>query len=57
MANHPPKGAPMGGSKADLKPLGRLIRMLFHDYPVMLTVTIICIVLSAVIGVLPALYI
>ena len=38
MANHPGRAprAPMVGAKADLKPLGRVIRMLFQDYPAML---------------------
>ena len=35
MANHPGRAprAPMVGAKAVLKPLGRVIRMLFQDYP------------------------
>ena len=35
----------------------RLLKMLFHDYPKMLTVVVICIIISAIIGVLPAVYI
>ena len=58
MANHgrPPR-APMIGAKADLKPLGRLIKLLLRDYPVMLTVALVCIVVSALVGIVPALYI
>ena len=42
MANHPGRAprAPMVGAKADLKPLGRVIRMLFQDYPAMLIAVI-----------------
>ena len=59
MANHPGKAprAPMIGAKADLKPLGRVIRLLFRDYPAMLIITMICIIISAVVGILPAIYI
>ena len=35
-SGNPRDGAPMVGAKADLKPLGRLIRLLFRDYPVTL---------------------
>lgn len=35
----------------------RIIKMLFHDYPKMLTVVIICIIISALVGVLPSVYI
>ena len=56
MANHPGKAprAPMIGAKADLKPLGRVIGLLFRDYPAMLIITMICIIISAVVGILPA---
>ena len=37
--------------------MGRLLKILFRDYPGMLSVTVVCIVLSAVIGVVPAVYI
>ena len=59
MANHPGKAprAPMIGAKADLKPLGRVIGLLFRDYPAMLIITMICIIISAVVGILPAIYI
>ena len=55
MANHPGKAprAPMIGAKADLKPLGRVIGLLFRDYPAMLIITMICIIISAVVGILP----
>ena len=55
-SGNPPR-APMVGAKADLKPLGRLIRLLFRDYPVMLCAVMVCIVISAVVGILPAIYI
>ena len=59
MANHPGRAprAPMVGAKADLKPLGRVIRMLFQDYPAMLIAVMVCIIISAVVGILPAIYI
>lgn len=49
MANHPGRAphAPMVGAKADLKPLGRVIRMLFQDYPAMLIAVMVCIMISA----------
>lgn len=55
MANHPGRAprAPMIGAKADLKPLGRVIRMLFQDYPAMLIAVMACIIISAVVGILP----
>lgn len=59
MANHPGRAprAPMIGAKADMKPLGRVIRMLFQDYPAMLIAVMVCIMISAVVGILPAIYI
>lgn len=45
------KQAPKKGS------LMRLLRMLFHDYPGMLAITTVCIIISAIIGVMPAVYI
>lgn len=35
----------------------RLFKLLFHDYPGMLTITIVCIIISSIVGVLPAVYI
>ncbi len=52
----PEKNAP-GGRKINLKSLGRIIKMLFRDYPVALTVTAICIIVSAIVGVLPSIFI
>ena len=60
MANRPVRGkAPVGAGrgKMDFKVLGRLMKQLFSDYPVYLTIVTICIVLSAIIGVAPAAYI
>ena len=59
MANHPGRAprAPMVGAKADMKPLGRVIRMLFQDYPAMLIAVMVCIIISAIVGILPAIYI
>ena len=41
----------------DFKVLGRLMKMVFRDFPVQMTVVTICIILSAAIGVAPAVYI
>ena len=41
----------------DFKVLGRLMKMVFKDYPGHMTVVAVCIVLSAAIGVAPAVYI
>ena len=60
MANRGPHGkAPVGAGrgKMDFKVLGRLMKQVFHDYPVHLTVVLICIVLTALINVAPAAYI
>ena len=60
MADRPMRGkAPVGTGRGKLDPkvLGRLIKMVFHDYPVKLTIVFLCIILSAVIGVAPAAYI
>ena len=60
MADRPMRGrAPIGAGrgKLDLRVLGRLVKMVFHDYPVRLSIVLVCIVLSAIIGVAPAVYI
>ena len=60
MANRVPHGkAPIGAGrgKMDFKVLTRLMKQVFSDYPVHLTIVLICIVLSALIGVAPAAYI
>ena len=59
MANGPHGKAPVGAGrgKMDFKILGRLMKQIFSDYPVHLTVVFLCIVLSAIIGVAPAAYI
>ena len=51
------KGAPMAGQKVNGKALKRLAKQLFRDYPVQLTVVLICIALSALVGIAPAVYI
>lgn len=59
MANMGRGRAPMGAGKGkmDVKTLGRLIKMLFHDYPVKLTIAFVCISLSALIDATPAIFI
>ncbi|MGN0165061.1 MAG: ABC transporter ATP-binding protein [Lachnospiraceae bacterium] len=50
-----PKGAP--GGKLNLKSMGRVIKMLFKDYPAAVTISMICIIITAIVGVMPAVYI
>lgn len=63
MANHsmpargPGRSGPRYAGKTNMKALGRLIRLLFKEYPVMLTIVMVCIVISALIGVAPSVYI
>ncbi|MBQ5748811.1 MAG: ABC transporter ATP-binding protein, partial [Oscillospiraceae bacterium] len=64
MANIPMRGPggrrpPGGHGLRDLDPkiLGRLLKILFHDHPVKLTIVTVCIVISALVGVTPALFI
>ncbi len=53
----PPEGMPPKGRGIDPKILGRLIKLFVHDYPVHCIITVICIIVSAVVGVMPAVYI
>ncbi len=64
MANVPMRGPggrrpPGGRGLRDLDPkvLGRVLKLLFADYPVQLSIVTICIIISAIIGVTPALFI
>ena len=50
-------GAPRGKAKLDPKSLGRLVKLLIHDHPVLVLLIIVCIALNAIIGVMPAVYI
>lgn len=51
------KAGPNGKPKMDPKMLLRLIKLLLKDYPVKLIIIFLCIVIAAVIGVMPAVYI
>ncbi len=51
-----PPGAP-GKHKMDPKLIGRLLKLLMQDYPVLLVLILLCVVLNAVIGVMPAVFI
>ncbi len=51
-----PPGA-HGKPKMDPKLIGRLLKYLWEDYPVMLVAILVCVVLNAVIGVMPAVFI
>ncbi|MBR0510140.1 MAG: ABC transporter ATP-binding protein [Clostridia bacterium] len=52
-------GRPVGmsGQKIDPKLLGRLIKMLLKDYKLVFILIVVCILISAVVGVMPAIYI
>ncbi|MBQ0111375.1 MAG: ABC transporter ATP-binding protein [Oscillospiraceae bacterium] len=50
-----PVGAPT--RKIDMSVLGRVIKMLFKSYPVMLPLTCVCIVFSAAVSSIPAIFI
>ena len=43
--------------KTNMKALGRLIKLLFREYPAMLSIVMVCIVVSALVGVAPSVYI
>ena len=55
----PPKGPPMGppGKGVDPKLLVRLIKLLLHDYPWHIIISVVCLLISAIVGVMPAVYI
>lgn len=58
MKKPPMKGAGgPHGKGVDPKVLGRMLKYLIHDYPVHIVLTVICIIVSAVVGVMPAIYI
>ena len=42
--------------KFDLKALGRVVKLLVKTFPVQLTVVVICIIVSALVGVVPAVF-
>ena len=53
----PPKsGKPMGKPKMNFSVLGRLVKLLFGYYPVLVPVTAICILFSAVVSSLPPIF-
>ena len=55
----PMKGGPGGppGKGIDPKILIRLLKLLVHDYPVHIVISLVCTIVSAIIGVMPAIYI
>ena len=56
----PPRGGFDGKPmkrKINFKTLGRTVKLLFKFYPVLVPITIVCILFSAVCGVLPAIFI
>ncbi len=53
-----PEGLKKGGMPpVNPKLLIRLIKLLLHDYPVQIVIIVICIITSAIVGVMPAIYI
>ena len=53
----PMRGNTARVGKLNTKTLGRILRMLFQDYPVQLLIVGVCIVISALVGIAPATYI
>ena len=57
MAHHGPGGRPgPGGRKIDFKMLGRVIKLLFSFYPVLVPVSIFCILFAAGVAAVPAVF-
>ena len=57
MNKRPPKGVPgPGGRKINFKSLGRLIKLLFKAYPVLLPITLVSIIFAAVVSSVPAVF-
>lgn len=52
-----PKTSPKGRQKPNVKVLGRLMKMLFQFFPVMVPVTIACILFSSIAAAVPDMYI
>ncbi len=52
----PPMTGKKGGPKIDFRLLGRVIKLLFASYPVLLPIAITCICLAAVISSIPAIF-
>lgn len=51
-----PKGAISGKRKLDTKVLSRAVKMLFGYYPVLVPVAVVCILFSAVVATIPAIF-
>ncbi len=57
MNKRPPKGVPgPGGRKINFKSLGRLMKLLFKAYPVLLPVTAVSIIFASVVASIPAVF-
>ena len=54
---NPPKGMEHGKRKINWKVLGRVIKMLWQAYPVLLPVALVCMTFSAIVNAIPALFI
>ena len=53
----PPKGVPgPGGRKINLKTLKRVLSLLFKAYPLLLPIVLVCIVFSAIVSSVPAIF-
>ena len=53
----PPKGVPgPGGRKINFKALGRILKLLFESYPLLFPLALVCILFSAVVSSIPAVF-
>ncbi len=51
-----PRGVPMAGRKMNFSSLKRVLKLLFSYYPVLLPLTLACIVFSAIVSSIPAIF-
>lgn len=57
MNKRPPKGVPgPGGRKINFRSLGRLLKLLYKSYPVLLPITVVSIIFAAVVSSIPAVF-
>ena len=57
MSKKSPTMPPQGKPKLDMGTLGRIMKLLFKAYPVLMPVTCVCIILSAIVSSIPAIFI
>ncbi len=57
MNKRPPKGVPgPGGRKINFKSLGRLLKLLYKSYPVLLPITAVSIIFAAIVSSIPSIF-